>query len=223
MKNLIISKNTFLLGTVIATLLLWITVPPLSAAFLINGTLYYSDPITNNIYEKTVMPGDTIVQDHLYDLTYVSGSSKKFAWWKDKNVEGTTCTPDIINSISYIDTNGNVSPDRVYLDPEKWPTGNWWQWDGCYQMKFQRNHPEPQYTVYMQDNNLMFHIIKDPNPPMIVTVPTPAPTRTATPIPTTTAPTPTATPVPVKTDEGWPLWYYPVGFIGLFIGWRLLW
>lgn len=215
------TKNlSVLIGT--AIILALIAVPPVSSA-LVNGTFYWRN-ITpqNDIYEKVVMPGDTIVLGRTYDLTYVSGSSKKFAWWKDKTVEAVNCKPDIINSISYIDTNGKIRQNNVTLNPENWTVGDWWQWDGCFQMKFQQNHIEPQYQPYYQDNNLMFHVIYDPNPP------TPVPTTIITTVPPTTTKPPTLPPMtkptpPVPKDESWPWWYYPIGIISIIIIGRIIW
>lgn len=210
-----------LIGIVLFTSCL-ITIP-LVSAYVENGTLYYGDKPQNDIYNKTVMPGDTIVLGRTYDFTNVLGVSKKFAWWKDKTVEAVDCHPDIINSVSYIDTNGKIKQDNVTLDPENWTVGDWWQWDGCFQMKFQQNHIEAQYQPYFQDNNLMFHVIYDPNPP----APVPAPVITTIPTPITTIPTlaPMTKPIPdpVPKDESWPWYYYPVlavlGIIGLKIAW----
>lgn len=215
-------RSLLLIGTVIVALM--IAAPPALAdeSVLVNGTLYWRN-ITpqNDIYEKVVYPGDTIVLGRTYDLTYVSGATKRFAWWSDSNIEGTTCTPDLINSISYIDTNGKSNPKNVTLDPEHWRTGNWWQWDGCYQLPYSRSEPEPRYTVYTNDNNLMFKIIRDPIPPTpeiiyVSAVPTP------TPIKTTAIPTTTAMPAPVP-EEGWPWWYYPIGAVIAIIGIRIFW
>jgi hypothetical protein len=192
------------------------------ASFTVNGTLYYADLPQNDIYEKEVLPGDTIVLGRTYDLTKVAGVSKKFAWWSDKGVEGTTCTPDKIISISYIDTGGKISPDNVTLNSSEWIIGNWWQWDGCYMMKYSRDHPEPRYSVYTNDNNLMFHVIRDPHPPVPVLTHTPVPTPITTRPTTRPTITPVTTPAPVK-DESWPLWYYPIVAVAGFILYRVFW
>jgi hypothetical protein len=215
-------KSLLHMGTAIFVVLLIAVLPVLAdESVLVNGTFYWRN-ITpqNDIYEKVVYPGDTIVLGRTYDLTYVSGVNKRFAWWSDDNNEGMTCTPDIINNISYIDTGGKISPKNVTLDPDHWRTGNWWQWDGCYQLRYSRSEPEARYSVYTADNNLMFHIIRDPIPPTPViiyvsAIPTPTPVKT-TAIPTTTVP------APVK-DESWPWWYYPIFAVIAFIGIRIAW
>ena len=205
----------------IAIILCLIVIPPVSSA-LINGTFYFRNTTPqNDIYEKVVMPRDTIVLGHTYDLTKIEGSSKKFAWWSNDQIEDTTCTPDLIIDISYINSNGKIRPDQVYLDPSLWKVGNWFQWDGCFELPYQRNTDNPQFSVYHQDNNFVFTIIRDPvtPTPQIIYVsaqptPTPKPTRTTI-IPHTTA-------VPEKQGD-WPWWYYPIGIgIGAVII-RIFW
>lgn len=215
----------------------------------------------NDIYGKKVMPGYTIALGRVYDLTYVSGVSKKYAWWKDYKVQGSNCYPDVIVNTSYVETNGKINPKSVYLDPQIWKVGDWYQWDGCYQLPYNKNHPEAQYVPYMRDNNLAFKIINDPNPPdqkivyEFCTNQTgnqtindvsrwgiqfmdqftgeylgePKWTACIAPAPTKEIPTKEITVIvtmaqePVKEEEGWPLWYYPIGILIAFIVYRLFW
>ncbi len=206
-------------------LLLGISAMPPASAIMNESTLYFSNttPI-NNIYEKVVLPGHTLALGRTYDLTHVSGVSKAYAWWSDWRIQGTTCTPTTVINTSYILTNGRVNPKNVTLNPsDGWKVGDWYQWDGCFQKPYQKGQIEPGYQPYLSDNNLMFHVIYDPNPPV------PEPTITEAPISTTSIPTPTtAIPVPTTAipeikDEGWPWWYYGLGtFIAVVII-RILW
>ena len=190
-----------------------------------NGLLYYSNLTPkNDIYEKVVMPGYTVALGRTYDLTHVSGVSKTYAWWSDWRIQGLTCTPTTIIKTSYIETNGMINPKNIKLDPEMgWKVGDWFQWDGCFEKPYQKGQTGPSYQPYLSDNNLVFTIIYDPNPP------TPEPTPTPTPEPTTPEPTRTATPLPTTTptpkikDEGWPWWYYGIGIFLTLIGLRIIW
>jgi hypothetical protein len=216
-------KILYLIGIVIAICAL-IIIPPCPAP-LINGTFYWRNATPgNDIYETAVNPGDTIVLGRTYDLTNVYGVSGQFAWWKNQADEGMTCNPDLVNDVDYIDSNGTIFKSKVTLDPAHWHTGEWWQWDGCYAMKYQKDHPDPVLTTYQNDDNLMFTIINDPHPP------TPIPTTIITPTPPTPTPiiitgmvTPIPTPAPVQADPGWQWWYYVIAIIILFIAWRILW
>lgn len=204
----------------------WIIIPPVSAdaTVLQNGTFYWRN-ITpqNNIYENTVMPGDTIVLGRVYDLTKVYGYSGQFAHWNDSSEEGMTCHPDIVNSVNYVDTQGKIKKNSVYLDPKNWTTGDWLQWEGCYQKPYNRALGAGEYVPYIADDNLMFTIITDPHPPTIrptPRIPTIPPTVTiATETPFIVTPT---IPAPVKEDPGMPWWIWTIIFgIGGLVFWRL--
>jgi hypothetical protein len=191
----------------------WILIPPVSAdaTVLRNGTFYWRN-ITpqNNIYEKVVMPGDTILLGHFYDLTKVYGYSGDFAHWNDQSLEGMNCHPDIVNTVNYIKTNGKIKKDNVYLDPKNWTTGDWLQWEGCYQKPYDRSLGYGEFVPYIADDNLMFTIISDPYPtPAITRVPLPTITTIPTPMPTTLKPV-TLAPEPKKTDP-FPMWIVYIG------------
>ena len=206
---------------------------PISAA-LLNGTYYVryspSDPVEgtkvfyfnnetpqNDPKEFLVKPGDTIYLGGTYDLTLVAGVSKQFAWWKDWKIEGGDCKPDQVNTVSYIQTNGAINPKMVYIDPEKYKAGNWWQWDGCFLDTTYNTNKDGEevgtqhWLPYANDNNLAFRIIYPPVWPI--------PTKTDVPTPLPTIKTPTKTPTPLPTinitpietparDNGGIPWYF---------------
>ena len=218
------SNRALILGIITLSAIIMAMVSPVSAA-LINGT-FYENNVTpqNDIYETVVHPGDTIVLGRTYDLTYVSGVSKAYAWWKDWKIEGSTCTPDLIIETDYIKTNGKMNQKSVFIDPKTWKTGDYFQWDGCYEQHYQKGQVEPTYSVYMRDNNRMFTVIYDPHPPTPkprITVPV---TLYKTPEPVITVTLVQLTMAPVKQkDHGWP-WYYWVGavvIVGLVL--RVIW
>lgn len=242
-------RNAIFLGFVALSLFLisllmivyftaWL-VPPAQAA-VVNGTFYkiyspehppqenktfYYNNITpkNNPREFTIYPGDTIYLGGTYDLSYVAGVSKQFAWWKEWKREDTDCSPDIVNTISYIDTNGAINPKMVYIDPAKYKIGNWWQWDGCYKdtsASYKTGDPD-KWLPYMNDNNLAFRIIYPPvtpEPTAPPTVPTTIriPTKTIMPTINASAVMPTPEIKPIK--EGWPWWIYLIIIVIIIIG-----
>ena len=112
----------------------------------------------NDLFELTVYPRDTLLQNRAYDFSKIYGVSGTFAHWDDETIEFTNCEPDTINYISYVKTNGSVNPRNVYLDPKEWPLGNWYQWDGCFN-RYVRGQTTPNYVPYENDNALMFKII----------------------------------------------------------------
>jgi len=185
-----------------------------------NKVFYFNNETPqNNPREYTVKPGDTIYLGGTYDLTYVSGVSKQFAWWKDWKIESTDCTPDLVNTISYIETNGAVNPKMVYIDPAKYKVGNWWQWDGCYIDTINSKSGEAKWLPYANDNNLAFRIIYSPvtpTPSPVPTVPTTIRIPTGKPIPRINI-TEIPTIPPVVKSTGWPWWIYLIIIIVIII------
>ena len=186
-----------------------------------NTTIFYYNNITpqNDPKEWRVYPGDTLYLGGTYDLSYVTGTTKQFAWWKDWKYESTDCNPDVVNSVSYIDTNGRINPKMVYLDPEKYKVGNWWQWDGCFIDPSPKKNGEIHWLPYKNDNSLAFRIIYPPVWPPITPTPAPTPQQiyipTPTPLPITTMPTINSTPAETPVQKGGLPWqvYVGVGFV----------
>ena len=177
-------------------------ISPVLASEVRNPFTYRNITPQNDPKEFVVMPMDTIYLGGTYDLTNVKGISKQFAWWSDWKIEATDCNPTIVNSVSYVETNGAVDYKKVYIDPAKYRLGNWYQWDGCY--THYSKIGGTQLLPYIKDNNLAFRII---NPPPT----TPAPTPIPTPRPVISTPAPTPIPVPVVTapipvKPGFPWW-----------------
>lgn len=75
-----------------------------------------------------VIQGQTINQTETYDMRSIYGFSGQLGWWKHWYEEGD----DNIEPDKIIDLNdmGGVKQYAVYIDPEIWNTGNWYQWDG---------------------------------------------------------------------------------------------
>lgn len=229
MERFLSFRIAILIGVVVLGSLV-ITTPPCSAAMLINGTLYYADVIENDIHESGVMPGDTIVLGRTYDLTKVIGVSKIFAWWQDPYQVETSCKPDLLYPVGYVETNGKIRPNNVTLDPEIWKTGSYWQWDGCFISTY--GSKKGTLVPYVADNNLAFKVINDPFPEKI----TPVPTTEITPLPNVTpdfevnlsedfiiiTPEITTIPNPVQ-KESIPWYYYLLGIFGIIIVFKYLW
>jgi hypothetical protein len=185
-----------------------------------NVTIFYYNNITpqNDPKEWRVYPGDTIYLGGTYDLQYVVGVSKQFAWWENWKYQSTDCNPDIVNTVSYIDTNGRINPRMVYIDPEQYKVGNWWQWDGCF-IDRSTTSGETHWLPYKADNNLAFRIIYPPvwpkPTPTIeqIFIPQPAPIKAVI-----TTPTINLTPMetPARDSGGMP-WYFWAVIIGVII------
>lgn len=112
----------------------------------------------NDLYELTVSPGDTLLQGRSYDLTRVYGYSGTFAHWNNMNKAMTDCSPDYVINTSYVKTNGQVNPKNVYFDPSVWVTGDWYQWDGCFD-RYVKGQTAANYVPYSSDNARMFSVI----------------------------------------------------------------
>jgi hypothetical protein len=138
--------------------LLIFCITPASAA-LVDGIFYFNN-ITpqNDVLEWQVQPRDTLIQGRSYDLLKVSGFSQIYAHWDDETLAMTDCHPDRIINTSYFGTNGLMHPDNVYLDPKIWVTGNWYQWDGCFN-RYIRGQTSPNMVPYSSDNTFVFKII----------------------------------------------------------------
>ena len=121
------------------------------------GTSYTNDP-----FELRVYPRDTIYLGRTYDLSYVMGSNHTFARWNDWKLGGLDCSPDDIYPIDYIQTNGEVNPKAVFLDPANgWKTGDYYQWDGC-MVKYNLKSGDYDSIPHLNDNNYMFTVINPP-------------------------------------------------------------
>jgi hypothetical protein len=72
----------------------------------------------NNSY---VYQMDNITQGNYYDLTGVYGFSGELAHWNSDDDSGIDA-PDIVIKL--------LQPRSVYIDPEKFPVGRYFQWDG---------------------------------------------------------------------------------------------
>lgn len=181
-----------------------------------NATIFYFGNNTpqNDPKEWRVYPGDTIYLGGTYDLSYVMGISKQFAWWKDWKYQSTDCNPDLVNTVSYIDSRGAINPKMVYIDPEFYRTGNWWQWDGCFVDPSSSKVGEVHWLPYKNDNNLAFRIIYPPvwpkPTPTIeqVYIPPPPPIKTVI-----TTPTINITPIETPAREPGIPWYMWIGGI----------
>ena len=90
------------------------------------NTLYYGPNVN---YSEVVLPnnsyvhqGENISQGNYYDLSGIYGFSGVLAHWNDKYNAGVT-EPDLTYTISN-------NPYSVYIDPTKFPPGQYYQWDG---------------------------------------------------------------------------------------------
>jgi hypothetical protein len=157
MKFLVFFVFLFLIIPVHADLLYWQNITP------------HNDP-----FELKVNPGDTLYMGRGYDLSYVYGTSKKFAWWKDWSTEDLNCNPDKIVDISYISNNGKLDPRLVFIDSGKgFIPGNWYQWDGCFERYDYSTHTITM-VPYLADDNLAFRVVYPPyRPPVTIKEPTP--------------------------------------------------
>jgi hypothetical protein len=104
-------------------LFLSIFVPPANAEMFFYGSVpnYSAVVLPNGSY---VHQGQNISQGNYYDLRGVYGFSGELAHWDNDNSAGIG-KPDQIVTL----TGGKQS---TYIDPDKFPVGRWWQWDGDY-------------------------------------------------------------------------------------------
>ena len=142
------------LTPLLVAILLIFTSIPVSAQ-----QIYYSNPTPkNNLFELSVHPGDTVIQGRSYDLTPVYGFTGAFAHWNSYQDQGLNCNPDYIINTSYIVSNGRNTPKNIYFDPSKWPRGDWFQWDGCYEV-YSKGQNTGVISPYLHDNDLVFTVI----------------------------------------------------------------
>jgi hypothetical protein len=121
------------------------------------GTTYYNDP-----FEFQVNPGDTIYLGRIYDLRNVMGTNHTIALWNDWRMGGSNCNPDKLFTVGYIETNGQINPKAVYLDPSKgWKAGDYYAWSGCF-YKYDFKTGEKIQKTYSHENNFMFTVINPP-------------------------------------------------------------
>ena len=148
-----LASDLWLTPFIILILLIFISVPASAQ------TVYYND-ITpkNNLFELSVHPGDTLLQGRSYDLIPVYGFTGSFAHWNSYQNQGLNCNPDYIINTSYIGSNGRNTPKNVYLDPSRWPRGDWFQWEGCFEV-YSKGQNTGVISPYTHDNSLVFTVI----------------------------------------------------------------
>ena len=81
---------------------------------------YSINVLPNNSY---VHQGENISQGNYYDLSGIYGFSGVVVSWKDDDNAGIT-QPEYVITLSH--------PGNVYIDPEIFPAGRYYQWDGGY-------------------------------------------------------------------------------------------
>ena len=106
----------------VAILVILTFTAPVSAAIFTYGTNYnYSEVVLpNNSY---VHQGENISQGYYYDMFGVYGFSGKVAHWKNEDDIGY----EIPDTVVTLDDHPH---HLMYIDPEKFPVGEWYQWDG---------------------------------------------------------------------------------------------
>jgi hypothetical protein len=136
-----------------------------------------------------IQQGQTINQTETYDMRSVYGWTGKFAHWEFYLDENTDVEPDHI-----VDLNKMTKTYAIYIDPEIWVLGNWYQYDG----KGEEKH----------GNNLAFVVNKSQTNTTVKATPKKTVTKTPTPTPlptndsnetVTVIPLPSATPTPKVT------------------------
>ena len=151
------------IGLIIACVLcIWCLcglLPPAEAMQPGNITYFRNITPQNDVFELQVHPGDTLLQDRSYDLTHVYGITGTFAHWEIDANAGVDCNPDYVVNTSYIATNGAADPKNFYIDPNRMPPGDWYQWEGCYDAGPQKGENVPDIQPYIADDNLMFTVI----------------------------------------------------------------
>jgi hypothetical protein len=125
--------------------------PSASAEVFVYGSQhnYSVNVIPNNSY---VHQGDNISQGCYYDLTGVYGWSGYLGTWNHEGDVGYIM-PD-----HYISFNSGPAPRHYYIDPEKMPTGDWYQID-----KFSFADDSDDTTIespsFGSENALAFHLV----------------------------------------------------------------
>lgn len=118
-----------------------------------------NDPLVDYVTQ-----GNTIYQGRVYDFSGITGAQYQYAWWKDWKLENTNCNPDRTMNIFYPET--LINPKAVWLDPARWPVGDWYYWDmlECNITYYDHDTKKAtQKNVPLQaDNKLAFIIKKGP-------------------------------------------------------------
>jgi hypothetical protein len=212
-------------------------IPVTSATVISFGTYYnYSEVVLpNNSY---VHQGENISQGCWYDLRGVYGFSGELAHWNSDYKVGDDTPDTIIELAGY---------GYTYIDPAKFPTGRYFQWDGAIcasdgTCKYGFGHgnsyvfavvPQPamdQSTTITRTTNITITTAngtvsvpityQETIQPQVTTIISQdnATVQTIA-IPTTTAPTPTPTIVRVTMKSPMPIWIAGMA-LGLILLWR---
>ena len=134
------------------SLIVWCISCPASAAIFTYGTShnYSAVVLPDNSY---VHQGENISQGLNYDLSGIYGFSGKLAWWEDSDDVGFTY-PDKIVTLDF-------TRKPIYIDPEKFPVGDWYQFDGS------ACKNEDDYctrTLGRHGNSYVFHVVAPAEP-----------------------------------------------------------
>jgi len=137
-------------GIIAIAIISFITVP-VSANITFFGIPNYSEVVLpNNSY---VHQGENISQGFFYDLTGIYGFSGKVGHWKNSDDAGFTYPDNVM------DLGG--TPYSVYIDPAKFVTGKWYQFDGGFCNK------EDTFCTYSfgSGNAYVFYVVRNITPP----------------------------------------------------------
>jgi len=158
--------------------------------FYFNSESINYNALDNHFLQWRIEQGGEVYTGRSYDIRGAIGTSGFVAHWKDWKTEDTNCEPDTIIPVEYQESNGAVNPANFYIDPSAFPTGNYFQWDGCHNWTVMIKNPDGSFHTetrvgqYPNENRFAF-TVKNP-------------TKTSVPI---------IEPVP-------PLQYKPPAFVG---------
>ena len=119
-KDWIHVGEVIIIGLLFFAILMVVSVSAISGATIQNILTIASMSCQTIRY---VHQGENISQGNYYDLSGIYGFSGVVVSWKDDDNAGIT-QPEYVITLSH--------PSKVYIDPEIFPAGRYYQWDGGY-------------------------------------------------------------------------------------------
>lgn len=145
---------------------------------LAQETFYYNsesinyNSLDNHFLQWRIEQGGEVYTGRSYDIRGTIGTSGFVAHWSNWKTEDTDCFPDTIIPVEYQESNGAVNPASFYIDPSSFPTGNYYQWDGCREWSVLEKQPDGTFQtvikrgVYPNENRFAF-TVKNPKRTMV--------------------------------------------------------
>ena len=140
--------------------------------FYFNSESINYNALDNHFLQWRIEQGAEVYTGRSYDIRGAIGTSGFVAHWSNWKTEDTDCEPDTIIPVEYQESNGAVNPSMFYIDPSAFPTGNYYQWDGCREWSVLEKQPDGSFQtvikrgVYPNENRFAF-TVKNPKRTMV--------------------------------------------------------